>query len=49
MSLQLKATPNANGNLVEVKTVQAAAVRTLVEALKEILTEKQNILPTLKE
>ena len=39
MSIQVKATPNANGNLFEVKTVQAGAFRTLVEALKEILTE----------
>lgn len=30
---------NANGNLFEVKTVQSAAFRTLIEALKEILTE----------
>ena len=30
---------NANGNLFEVSTVQAGAVRTMVEALKEILTE----------
>ena len=33
------AKPNANGNLLEFKTVQAGAFRTLVEALKEILTE----------
>ena len=39
MSVQAKATPNANGNLFEVKTVQSGAFRTLVEALKEILTE----------
>jgi proliferating cell nuclear antigen len=39
MSIQLKATPNANGNLFEVKTVQSGAFRTLIEALKEILTE----------
>jgi proliferating cell nuclear antigen len=31
--------PNANGNLFEIKTIQAAAFRTLIEALKEILTE----------
>ncbi len=30
---------NANGNLFEMKTIQAAAFRTLIEALKEILTE----------
>lgn len=30
---------NANGNLFEVKTVQAGAFRTLVEGLKEILAE----------
>jgi proliferating cell nuclear antigen len=30
---------NANGNLLECSTVQSGAVRTLVEALKEILTE----------
>lgn len=36
---QQKATPNANGNLFEVKTVQSGAFRTLIEALKEILTE----------
>jgi proliferating cell nuclear antigen len=39
MSVQAKATPNANGNLFEVKTVQSGAFRTLIEALKEILTE----------
>ena len=33
------ASPNANGNLFEIKTIQAAAFRTLIEALKEILTE----------
>ena len=38
-SIQQKATPNANGNLFEVKTVQSGAFRTLIEALKEILTE----------
>jgi len=32
-------TPNSNGNLFEIKTIQAAAFRTLIEALKEILTE----------
>jgi len=32
-------TPNANGNLFEIKTIQASAFRTLIEALKEILTE----------
>lgn len=31
--------PNANGNLFEIKTIQAAPFRTLIEALKEILTE----------
>jgi proliferating cell nuclear antigen len=30
---------NANGNLFEISTVQAGAFRTLIEALKEILTE----------
>jgi proliferating cell nuclear antigen len=30
---------NQNGNLLEIRTVQAGAFRTLVEALKEILTE----------
>lgn len=39
MSIQAKATPNANGNLFEIKTVQSGAFRTLIEALKEILTE----------
>lgn len=33
------AKPNANGNLFEIRTVQASAFRTLIEALKEILTE----------
>jgi proliferating cell nuclear antigen len=33
------AKPNSNGNLFEVRTVQAAAFRTLIEAMKEILTE----------
>jgi proliferating cell nuclear antigen len=31
--------PNANGNLFEIKTIQSGAFRTLIEALKEILTE----------
>jgi len=31
--------PNQNGNLFEIKTVQSGAFRTLIEALKEILTE----------
>jgi proliferating cell nuclear antigen len=31
--------PNANGNLFEIRTVQSAAFRTLIEALKEILAE----------
>lgn len=31
--------PNANGNLFEIKTVQSGAFRTLIEALKDILTE----------
>ncbi len=30
---------NPNGNLFEIKTVQSSAFRTLIEALKEILTE----------
>lgn len=33
------ARPNQNGNLFEIKTVQSGAFRTLIEALKEILTE----------
>ena len=33
------AKPNQNGNLFEIKTVQSGAFRTLIEALKEILTE----------
>ena len=37
MTTQGKA--NANGNLFEIKTVQSGAFRTLIEALKEILTE----------
>ena len=32
-------TANSNGNLFEIRTVQAGAFRTLIEALKEILTE----------
>ena len=32
-------TPNQNGNLFEIKTIQSAAFRTLIEALKEILSE----------
>ena len=39
MSLTPSARPNANGNLFEIRTVQSAAFRTLIEALKEILTE----------
>jgi len=39
-------TVNANGNLFEVSTVQAGAVRTMVEALKEILTEANLELPS---
>ena len=39
MSLAHGARPNANGNLFEIRTVQSAAFRTLIEALKEILTE----------
>jgi proliferating cell nuclear antigen len=35
----MSAKPNANGNLFEIKTVQSGAFRTLIEALKEILTE----------
>ena len=35
----MSATANTNGNLFEIKTIQAAAFRTLIEALKEILTE----------
>jgi len=31
--------PNANGNVFEIKTIQAGAFRTLIEGLKEILTE----------
>lgn len=33
------ARPNENGNLFEIRTVQSAAFRTLIEALKDILTE----------
>jgi proliferating cell nuclear antigen len=39
MSQATPARPNANGNLFEIRTVQSAAFRTLIEALKEILTE----------
>jgi proliferating cell nuclear antigen len=39
MSVTQGARPNANGNLFEIRTVQSAAFRTLIEALKEILTE----------
>jgi len=39
MSVIPTARPNANGNLFEIRTVQSAAFRTLIEALKEILTE----------
>ena len=40
MSVQQQgAQPNVNGNLFEIRTVQSAAFRTLIEALKEILTE----------
>jgi proliferating cell nuclear antigen len=39
MSLVQGARPNANGNLFEIRTVQSSAFRTLIEALKEILTE----------
>ncbi len=39
MSLTANAQPNANGNLFEIRTVQSGAFRTLIEALKEILTE----------
>ena len=35
----MSAVANENGNLFEIKTIQAAAFRTLIEALKEILTE----------
>jgi len=39
MSAVSKSTANANGNLFEIRTVQAGAFRVLIEALKEILTE----------
>jgi len=39
MSIAQGARSNANGNLFEIRTVQSAAFRTLIEALKEILTE----------
>jgi proliferating cell nuclear antigen len=39
MSLSVNARPNQNGNLFEIRTVQSGAFRTLIEALKEILTE----------
>ena len=39
MSVTPTARPNANGNLFEIRTVHSAAFRTLIEALKEILTE----------
>jgi proliferating cell nuclear antigen len=39
MSYSASGKANANGNLFEIKTVQSGAFRTLVEALKEILTE----------
>jgi proliferating cell nuclear antigen len=39
MSVSQGAQPNVNGNLFEIRTVQSAAFRTLIEALKEILTE----------
>lgn len=39
MSITTSVKPNANGNLFEVRTVQSAAFRTLVEGLKEILAE----------
>jgi proliferating cell nuclear antigen len=39
MSVVQGAKPNANGNLFEIRTVQSAVFRTLIEALKEILTE----------
>jgi len=39
MSIAVTAKPNANGNLFEVRTVQSAAFRTLIEGLKEILAE----------
>lgn len=39
MSQAMAAKPNANGNLFEIRTVQSSVFRTLIEALKEILTE----------
>lgn len=39
MSATQEVRSNANGNLFEIRTVQSAAFRTLIEALKEILTE----------
>ncbi len=39
ISMATQGRPNANGNLFEIKTVQSSAFRTLIEALKEILTE----------
>jgi proliferating cell nuclear antigen len=39
MSYSGGAKPNANGNLFEIKTVQSSAFRTLIEALKDILTD----------
>lgn len=39
MSIATSVKPNANGNLFEVRTVQSAAFRTLIEGLKEILAE----------
>jgi proliferating cell nuclear antigen len=39
MSIVHNSKPNANGNLFEIRTVQSSAFRTLIEALKEILTE----------
>jgi proliferating cell nuclear antigen len=39
MSYLASGKANANGNLFEIKTVQSGAFRTLIEALKEILTE----------
>ena len=37
--MSLVSRTNPNGNLFEIKTVQSGAFRTLIEALKEILTE----------
>ena len=39
MSQAQAAQPNQNGNLFEIRTVQSSAFRTLIEAIKEILTE----------